>query len=112
VDITKHDDDVEDPNDESEQRPELRGGGDSEDYQRFHPRRRANFESVKHRLSPITRADTEDCFDCVATLNPSWVRRSTTLWGQLPLTTAAVAQHSNLNANLVVTLNLRTRIER
>jgi hypothetical protein len=40
------------------------------DHQCFHPRRRAAFEAMKHHLSPTRRADTEDCFDRVAALNP------------------------------------------
>lgn len=110
--MTKHDEDedLQEASEESEQRPELRGGGDNLDHQRFHPRRRPNFEAMKHRLSPGRRADTEYSFDRVAALNPSWVHCSTTFRGQPPLTPAAVAQNSNLNLNLTVVTSLQMRI--
>jgi hypothetical protein len=80
------------------------------DHQCFHPRRRAAFEAMKHHLSPTRRADTEDCFDRVAALNPSWVHCSTTIYGRAELTPAAVAQHSNLNLNITIVTSLRMRI--
>lgn len=55
---------------------------------------------MKHRLSRAERENREDCFDRIAALNPSWVNCSITLYGQPPLSLAAVAQNSNLNVDL------------
>ncbi|KAF1928241.1 uncharacterized protein M421DRAFT_156955 [Didymella exigua CBS 183.55] len=107
---TKYADDLKNLSEESKQLPELRGGGDNREFERYHPRERANFEAVKHRLSPEKRRHIERWFDRAADLNPSWVHRSTTVYGQPPLTTTAMAQHLSLST--VLKISLKTKVER